>query len=70
LLPVDEAGAGMRLTRTLLEGRSVKEMAELCRVTQNTAKCQLKSIFAKTQVQRQAELVRLLLNHTPRTVQR
>jgi DNA-binding CsgD family transcriptional regulator len=46
----------------LLEGHSLKGAAELCGVTLNTAKSQLKGVFAKTQVQRQAELIRVLLN--------
>lgn len=55
--------AEARLTMILLEGHSLKEAAELCDVTKNTAKSQLKNVFAKTQVQRQAELIRLLLNN-------
>jgi DNA-binding CsgD family transcriptional regulator len=53
--------AEARLATTLLEGRSLKEAADLSGVTHNTAKSQLKSIFLKTQVQRQSELVKLLL---------
>jgi DNA-binding CsgD family transcriptional regulator len=56
--------AEARLTMVLLEGHSLKEASELCSVTQNTAKSQLKSVFAKTHVQRQAQLIRLLLNTT------
>jgi DNA-binding CsgD family transcriptional regulator len=46
----------------LLEGQSLKEAAERSGVTHNTAKSQLKSVFLKTQVQRQGQLIRLLLN--------
>jgi DNA-binding CsgD family transcriptional regulator len=53
--------AETRLTMILLEGHSLKEAADLCGVTQNTAKTQLKSVFSKTHVQRQSELVRILL---------
>jgi DNA-binding CsgD family transcriptional regulator len=53
--------AEARLATTLLEGRSLKDAADLSGVTHNTAKSQLKSIFLKTQVQRQSELVKLLL---------
>jgi DNA-binding CsgD family transcriptional regulator len=53
--------AEARLTMILLEGHSLKEAADLCGVSQNTAKTQLKSVFSKTHVQRQSELVRLLL---------
>lgn len=54
--------AECRLAMVLLEGRSLKESANSCGVTHNTAKSQLKSIFSKTQVQRQSELIRVLLN--------
>jgi DNA-binding CsgD family transcriptional regulator len=53
--------AEAHLTTVLLEGHSLREAAELCGVTQNTAKTQLKSVFAKTQVRRQGELIKLLL---------
>ena len=53
--------AEARLTMVLLEGHSLKEGADLCGVTRNTAKSQLQSIFSKTHVGRQAELVKLLL---------
>jgi DNA-binding CsgD family transcriptional regulator len=53
--------AEARLATILLEGRSLKEAADLSGVTHNTAKSQLKSIFSKTQVQRQSELIKLLL---------
>jgi DNA-binding CsgD family transcriptional regulator len=54
--------AEARLTLVLLEGHSLKEASDSCGVTYNTAKSQLKSIFLKTQVKRQGELIRLLLN--------
>jgi DNA-binding CsgD family transcriptional regulator/PAS domain-containing protein len=53
--------AEARLAMTLVERRSLKEAADLSGVTLNTAKSQLKSIFSKTQVQRQSELIKLLL---------
>jgi len=56
-LPVAEG----RPAATLVEGRSLKEAADLSGVTHNTAKSQLTSIFLKMQVQRQSELVKLLL---------
>jgi DNA-binding CsgD family transcriptional regulator len=46
---------------SLLEGRSLKEAADLSGVAHNTAKSRLKSIFLKTQVQRQSELIKPLL---------
>ena len=57
--------AESRLTMVLIEGRSLKEAADLCRVTHNTAKSQLKGIFSKTNVRRQAQLVRLILSSPP-----
>jgi DNA-binding CsgD family transcriptional regulator len=54
--------AEVRLSMFLLEGDSLKEAANSCCVTYNTAKSQLKIIFWKTNVQRQGELIRLLLN--------
>ena len=54
--------AEVRLAMVLLEGHSLKEAANSCCVTYNTAKSQLKIIFLKTNVKRQSELIRLLLN--------
>ena len=54
--------AEARLAMILLEGQSLKEAADISGVTHNTAKSQLKSIFWKTQVKRQGELIRLFLN--------
>jgi len=54
--------AEARLATLLLEGHSLKETADRCGVTHNTAKSQLKSVFLKTQVQRQGQLIRLILN--------
>ena len=57
--------AEARLTMVLVGGCSIKEAADLCNVTHNTAKSQLKSILMKTEVRRQGELVRLLLKQSP-----
>jgi DNA-binding CsgD family transcriptional regulator/PAS domain-containing protein len=54
--------AEARLAMVLLEGQSLKQASETCSVTHNTAKSQLKSVFWKTDVKRQGELIRLLLN--------
>jgi DNA-binding CsgD family transcriptional regulator len=54
--------AEARLAMILVEGKSVKEAADICGVKHSTAKSQLKSIFVKTNVRRQGELIRLLLN--------
>jgi DNA-binding CsgD family transcriptional regulator len=57
--------AEARLTMFLVEGHSLKETADLSGITHNTAKSQLKNIFVKTSVQRQAQLVRLVLSSPP-----
>jgi DNA-binding CsgD family transcriptional regulator len=59
--------AEARLAMLLVEGRALNEAAEFSGITRNTAKTQLKNIFAKTQVQRQGELIRLLLRSFPLT---
>jgi len=50
------------LALKLLGGMTVDEASEQLRVSRNTARCQLRAIFAKTGVTRQTELVRLLLS--------
>ena len=45
----------------LARGLSLAEVSEAQSISQHTARAQLKSIFAKTGVSRQAELVRLIL---------
>jgi DNA-binding CsgD family transcriptional regulator len=54
--------AEARLAVVLAEGHSLKEAANACHVTHNTAKSQLKNVFLKTNTNRQVELVLLLLN--------
>ena len=54
--------AEARLATTLLGGGSLKEVADSCGVTHNTARSQLKNVFGKTDVKRQSELIKLLLN--------
>jgi DNA-binding CsgD family transcriptional regulator len=49
------------LLRLLAEGRSLEEVATQRGVTMNTARSQLKQVFAKTDTRRQGELVRLVL---------
>jgi DNA-binding CsgD family transcriptional regulator/PAS domain-containing protein len=58
-------GAEARLAMLMLDGRSLNEAADIFGVTHNTAKTHLKNIFGKTQVQRQGELIRLLLRSFP-----
>lgn len=50
------------LALKLLGGMTVDEASEQLRISRNTARCQLRAIFAKMGVTRQTELVRLLLN--------
>lgn len=52
--------AESRLARLLFEDLSVQEAADRVGVSVATARTQLKAIFAKTQVGRQSELIRLL----------
>lgn len=48
------------LLRLLSSGHSLEQIAEQRAVTMNTARAQLKQVFAKTDTRRQAELVRLV----------
>ncbi|MCK0508165.1 helix-turn-helix transcriptional regulator [Aromatoleum anaerobium] len=50
------------LTLKLLDGLTVDEAAEELSISRNTARCQLRAIFAKTGVTRQTELLRMLLS--------
>lgn len=52
--------AEARLTFGLLQGARLEDYAERAGISMNTARTHLKSIFAKTETTRQAELVRLL----------
>jgi DNA-binding CsgD family transcriptional regulator len=57
----DLTPAEAELLRLLAEGNSLEEVAERRGVTMNTARSQLKQVFAKTDTRRQGELVRLVL---------
>jgi DNA-binding CsgD family transcriptional regulator len=50
-----------RLALALLEGQSLRAAAAATAISYQTARSQLKQIFAKTGTRRQAELVRALL---------
>ena len=52
--------AESRLVNLMEAGRSLKEAAELNHVSYETVRSQLRTIFSKTGVRRQAELIRLL----------
>jgi DNA-binding CsgD family transcriptional regulator len=53
--------AEAELVRLLAEGKSLDEAAEHRGVTMNTARSQLKHVFAKTDTRRQGELVQIVL---------
>lgn len=53
--------AESRLAQSLATGNSLKEASEELGVAESTARSQLKSIFSKTNTNRQSELVRLFL---------
>lgn len=57
----DLTPAETNLALHLARGLSLAEASEVQKISQHTARAQLKSIFSKTQVTRQAELVRLIL---------
>jgi DNA-binding CsgD family transcriptional regulator/PAS domain-containing protein len=58
---LDLTPAEARLTAALVSGKTIKRFAEEAGVTLNTARTHLKSVFSKTGVSRQADLVRLVL---------
>lgn len=49
----------------LAEGRTPKDLADRLGITMNTAKTHMKQLFAKTNTNRQAELIRLVLQFPP-----
>lgn len=56
--------AEVRLATALAEGKDLRTIAEQNRVTLGTVRSQLKSLMAKTDTHRQAELVGLLLRYS------
>lgn len=55
--------AECRVALLLGDGKSARQICETLGVTENTVRSQIKSIFSKTGVRRQSELIRLLLTH-------
>ena len=53
--------AESELTQLLIQGRTLEQAAKARKVTLNTARSQLKQVFAKTETSRQGELVHLVL---------
>lgn len=62
----DLTPAESRLAARLLSGDSLSAAAEQLKVTSNTVRSQLKSIFLKTNTRRQSQLLRLLLHSANR----
>jgi DNA-binding CsgD family transcriptional regulator len=56
--------AECRVALLLGDGHAPRKIANMIGVTDNTVRSQIKSIFFKTGVKRQGELIRLLLNNT------
>lgn len=56
--------AEARVTCLLLDGKSSREITEILGTSKNTLKTQMQSIFGKTGVRRQSELIRALM-HLP-----
>jgi DNA-binding CsgD family transcriptional regulator len=56
-------GAEASVAIAVSSGRDVDEIARMRRVSPGTLRNQLKTVFAKTGVRRQAELVALLLRY-------
>ena len=54
--------AEANLAQHLMSGCTVEEAAQHLNVARNTARCQIRAIFAKTGVTRQTELLRVLLS--------
>ena len=51
------------IAELLMQGKSVNEISELANVSVNTVRTHVKSIFAKTDTNRQVDFVRLMLCH-------
>ena len=56
--------AECRVAMLSSDGHAPRKIANMIGVTDHTVRSQIKSIFSKTGVKRQGELVRLLLNHS------
>jgi DNA-binding CsgD family transcriptional regulator len=63
----DLTPAEARVAGLIAEGQSVDSITDSLQVSTNTVRTQLKSVFAKTGVGRQAELATLLSAHALRT---
>ena len=61
--------AECRVALLLSDGRAPKEIANVVSVTENTVRSQIKSILSKTGVQKQTQLIRLLLHYSAPAIQ-
>jgi DNA-binding CsgD family transcriptional regulator len=61
--------AECRVALLLSDGHAPRQIANMIGVTENTVRSQIKSIFSKTGVNRQGELILLLLNHSRLAIQ-
>jgi DNA-binding CsgD family transcriptional regulator len=55
--------AECRVALLLSDGHAPRVIAEMIGVTENTVRSQIKSIFSKTGVRRQSELIRFFLHN-------
>lgn len=60
--------AECRVALLLSDGHAPRKIANMIGVTDNTVRSQIKSIFSKTGVKRQGELIRLLLSNAGMTI--
>jgi DNA-binding CsgD family transcriptional regulator len=58
-------GAEARVLAGLLEGLNVSEVAERYNISANTVRTQLQKLFAKTNTNRQSDLVRVVSSALP-----
>lgn len=62
------SGSESKLACALVEGLCISEAAKRLRIQQQTARTYLRQVFSKTETNRQAELVKLLLSSSVRMV--
>lgn len=61
--------AQCRVALLLSDGHAPRKIASMVGVTDNTVHSQIKSIFSKTGVKRQGELIRLLVGNSGMAIQ-
>jgi DNA-binding CsgD family transcriptional regulator len=65
----DLSRAEARLVTSLLDGHHLEEAARRLGISRNTAKTQLKNVFAKLECTRQSELVRIVTDGIPQIIE-